>query len=180
MFKPRPKQQEVLAYTGGKMGVSAVPGSGKTQTLSYLVAQMVKPAAVWRKDQEVLIVTLVNSAVDNFAARVSSFLGADAIGLPLPGLSCAHAARPGPRHRARAAGAGGPGEDFQIVDDGKASRSQDAVDRLDARPSRRAPRPTYPEMSWRSAARLGAPRAVAGGCQRRSPTALIRRPKICG
>ena len=38
MFIPRPKQAEVLAYTGGKMGVSAVPGSGKTQTLSALAA----------------------------------------------------------------------------------------------------------------------------------------------
>ena len=38
MFTPRPKQAEVLAYTGGKMGVSAVPGSGKTQTLSALAA----------------------------------------------------------------------------------------------------------------------------------------------
>jgi DNA helicase-2/ATP-dependent DNA helicase PcrA len=32
-FQPRPKQAEVLAYAGGKMGISAVPGSGKTQTL---------------------------------------------------------------------------------------------------------------------------------------------------
>ena len=38
MFIPRPKQAEVLAYAGGKMGVSAVPGSGKTQTLSALAA----------------------------------------------------------------------------------------------------------------------------------------------
>jgi hypothetical protein len=37
MFNPRPKQQEVLAYREGKMGVSAVPGSGKTQT--YLTWQ---------------------------------------------------------------------------------------------------------------------------------------------
>jgi hypothetical protein len=41
MFIPRPKQQEVLAYTGGYMGVSAVPGSGKTHTLSALAAQLI-------------------------------------------------------------------------------------------------------------------------------------------
>ena len=73
MFKPRPKQQEVLNYTGGKMGVSAVPGSGKTYTLSALAAQLVA-SGVLEDDQEVLVVTLVNSAVDNFASRVGGFV----------------------------------------------------------------------------------------------------------
>ena len=73
MFTPRPKQAEVLAYTGGKMGVSAVPGSGKTQTLSALAARLVAEDAL-ADDQEVLIVTLVNSAVDNFARRVDGFV----------------------------------------------------------------------------------------------------------
>jgi len=72
-FKPRPKQQKVLDYTAGKMGVSAVPGSGKTITLSALAAQLVTSGAL-EDDQEVLIVTLVNSAVDNFAQRVSGFI----------------------------------------------------------------------------------------------------------
>jgi DNA helicase-2/ATP-dependent DNA helicase PcrA len=73
MFIPRPKQQAVLAYTGGYMGVSAVPGSGKTHTLSALAAQLVASGAL-ADDQEVLIVTLVNSAVDNFARRVDEFV----------------------------------------------------------------------------------------------------------
>ena len=73
MFEPRPKQQEVLNYTGGKMGVSAVPGSGKTYTLSYLAAQLVASGKL-EDDQEVLVVTLVNSAVDNFASRVAEFV----------------------------------------------------------------------------------------------------------
>jgi DNA helicase-2/ATP-dependent DNA helicase PcrA len=73
MFKPRPKQQEVLAYTAGKMGVSAVPGSGKTYTLSFLAAELVA-SGVLEDDQEVLVVTLVNSAVDNFASRVDAFI----------------------------------------------------------------------------------------------------------
>ena len=75
MFIPRPKQQEVLAYTGGYMGVSAVPGSGKTHTLSALAAQLVAAGGL-ADDQEVLIVTLVNSAVDNFARRVDEFVTA--------------------------------------------------------------------------------------------------------
>ena len=55
------------------MGVSAVPGSGKTHTLSALAAQLVAAGAL-ADDQEVLIVTLVNSAVDNFARRVDEFV----------------------------------------------------------------------------------------------------------
>ena len=70
-FKPRPKQQQVLDYTGGKMGVSAVPGSGKTCTLSVLAAELVA-MGVLEDDQEVLIVTLANSAVDNFARQVAA------------------------------------------------------------------------------------------------------------
>ncbi|MCP4542787.1 MAG: ATP-dependent helicase [Chloroflexi bacterium] len=78
-FKPRPKQQEVLDYTVGKMGVSAVPGSGKTYILSALAAQLVasgvlKEAQDSRENQEVLVVTLVNSAVDNFRGRVAGFI----------------------------------------------------------------------------------------------------------
>jgi len=77
-FIPRPAQSEILAYPGGKMGISAVPGSGKTHTLSALAAQLIRSRAI-ADDQEVLIVTLVNSAVDNFAARIQEFLA-----LPMP------------------------------------------------------------------------------------------------
>ena len=69
----RPKQQEVLAYQRGRMGVSAVPGSGKTLTLSRLAADIILGDRL-SDDQEVLVVTLVNSAVDNFYQRVSSFV----------------------------------------------------------------------------------------------------------
>lgn len=72
-FKPRPKQKQVLAYHGGRMGVSAVPGSGKTWTLSLLAAKLVAEVAL-EDGQEILVVTLVNSAVDNFASRVAGFV----------------------------------------------------------------------------------------------------------
>ena len=75
MFEPRPKQQEVLNYTGGRMGVSAVPGSGKTHTLSALAAQLIADDYLDDR-QEVLIVTLVNSAVDNFSRRIGEFIQA--------------------------------------------------------------------------------------------------------
>lgn len=73
MFKPRPKQLEILQYKSGKMGISAVPGSGKTQTLSYLAANLLLEGLL-EDDQEILIVTLVNSAVNNFSARIAGFL----------------------------------------------------------------------------------------------------------
>jgi DNA helicase-2/ATP-dependent DNA helicase PcrA len=54
------------------MGVAAVPGSGKTEVLSALAARLVSTQL--QDDQEVLVVTLVNSAVDNFAGRIRRFL----------------------------------------------------------------------------------------------------------
>ena len=70
----RRAQADVLAYESGKMGVSAVPGSGKTFTLSLLAADLIR-RNVLRDNQEILIVTLVNSAVDNFSKQISRFTG---------------------------------------------------------------------------------------------------------
>src|SRR5262245_6382765 len=75
LFNPRPSQRKILAYRSGTLGISAVPGSGKTQTLSALAAQIIGSGSLL-SDQEVLIVTLVNSAVDNFSARISEFVQA--------------------------------------------------------------------------------------------------------
>ena len=74
----RPAQQEILGYRQGYMGISAVPGSGKTWTLSLLAAQIVASGELG-DDQEVLVVTLVNSAVDNFYRRVSDFIQAQGL-----------------------------------------------------------------------------------------------------
>ena len=72
-FTPRPGQDTVTAFRAGWMGVSAVPGSGKTYTLSNLAARLIR-ANVLAADQEVLIVTLVNAAVDNFRTRIKTFI----------------------------------------------------------------------------------------------------------
>ncbi len=72
-YSPRPAQKKILAYRGGTMGVSAVPGSGKTWTLSLLAAELINSGII-SADQEILVVTLVNSAVNNFSRRISSFL----------------------------------------------------------------------------------------------------------
>ncbi len=77
-FLPRPAQKDILSYRRGTMGVSAVPGSGKTWTLSLLAAELIRNNCL-REDQEILVVTLVNSAVHNFSQRISKFL--DGFGL---------------------------------------------------------------------------------------------------
>ena len=74
-FIPRPAQEKILAYTHGTMGIAAVPGSGKTLILSALAAKLIADN-VLAEGQEILIVTLTNSAVDNFSARIHNFLQA--------------------------------------------------------------------------------------------------------
>ncbi len=71
-FTPRPSQQEILKYRGGRLGIAAVPGAGKTHILSALAAKIIHEGWLG-DDQEVLIVTLVNSAVDNFEGRIKRF-----------------------------------------------------------------------------------------------------------
>ena len=73
LIKLRKNQEEILSYTGGKLGISAVPGSGKTWTLSLLAADLIS-RGILEDGQEILIVTLVNSAVNNFYSRVSQFI----------------------------------------------------------------------------------------------------------
>ena len=86
-FTPREEQKLVLSYTGGTMGISAVPGSGKTFTLSALAAdlieKLVKSYGDQEPDQEVLIVTFSNAAALNFSARIAAFLAERGL---LPGI----------------------------------------------------------------------------------------------
>jgi len=127
MFKPRPAQKTILEYQNGTMGISAVPGSGKTYTLSYLAAQLVATAEL-DEDQEVLIVTFANSAVDNFRHRIGSFVLE--MGL-LPNVGYRVRTLHGLAHdivRERP-GLVGLSDDFQIMDEREANRIRDrAVD----------------------------------------------------
>ena len=66
----RQSQENILTYQSGRMGIAAVPGSGKTWTLSQLAGKLVLEGGL-DDDQEVLVVTLVNSAVDHFYRQVS-------------------------------------------------------------------------------------------------------------
>lgn len=69
------KEQEALidGYTHGRVGVAAVPGSGKTFTLAHLAARLIAEERIG-PDQEVLIVTFTNSAVNGFQARIARIL----------------------------------------------------------------------------------------------------------
>jgi len=69
----RPSQEAVIRYTGGKMGVAAVPGAGKTFTLSHLAASLIEQLAEagLQDEQEVLIVTFTNPAVNSFRNRIA-------------------------------------------------------------------------------------------------------------
>jgi len=71
-FTPRDSQQEILKYRGGRLGIAAVPGAGKTHILSALAARIIHEGWI-TGNQEILIVTLVNSAVDNFESRIKRF-----------------------------------------------------------------------------------------------------------
>lgn len=73
MLNLRPNQARILEYDHGKMGISAVPGSGKTFTLSALAAQLILRGKI-ESEQEILIVTLVNSAVENFSSRIGELM----------------------------------------------------------------------------------------------------------
>ena len=69
MFCPRPAQAEVLAYEGGFLAVSAVPGSGKTVTLAALAARLL--ARGLPEESAILVVTYMNSAVDNLSHAIA-------------------------------------------------------------------------------------------------------------
>ncbi len=67
----RPAQAEILNYENGRLAISAVPGSGKTFTLSILAAQLIAQKAVDpQAGQQILIVTYLNASVDAFKARI--------------------------------------------------------------------------------------------------------------
>ena len=148
-FMPRPAQAAVLDYRGGHMGVSAVPGSGKTFTLSLLAARLVERLAARGRldDREVLVVTFTNSGVENFRNRIARFLHQDR-GL-LPGVGYRVRTLHGLAHdivRERP-GLVGLSESFDIIDERTAADiKRDAVTAyLNKHPDAFAPytRPQY-------------------------------------
>jgi len=72
-YKLRDDQARILRYDRGRMAVSAVPGSGKTLTLSLLAARLISEGRIGQ-DGEVLVVTVQNSAVANVSQRIRQVL----------------------------------------------------------------------------------------------------------
>ena len=73
-FQPREGQRQILDYECGRMGVSAVPGSGKTSTIAALAARLVQRGLPGRG--KVLVVTYQNAAVDHLRTRIREELAA--------------------------------------------------------------------------------------------------------
>ena len=81
----RPAQAEILTYENGRLAISAVPGSGKTFTLSLLAAQLIANGSINPDaNQQILIVTYLNASVDTFKARIRKRL--DEMDLPPVGF----------------------------------------------------------------------------------------------
>ncbi len=80
----RPAQAEILKYENGRLAISAVPGSGKTFTLSLLAAQLIANSINVDAGEQILIVTYLNASVDTFRARIRKRL--DEMGLPAAGF----------------------------------------------------------------------------------------------
>ncbi len=141
-FTPRPAQERILEYTGGRLGISAVPGSGKTFTLSLLAAQLVEKLAAQSSvdNREVLVVTFTNSAVENFRLRINQFVTGQGL---LPGVGYRVRTLHGLAHdivRERP-GLVGLSEDFGIVDERTAQeiKREAVVNYLAAHPDSLAP-----------------------------------------
>ena len=76
-FRPREGQRQILEFQGGLMGVSAVPGSGKTSTIAALACRLIAEGRVGLG--QVLVVTYQNAAVENIRSRIREQL--DEMGL---------------------------------------------------------------------------------------------------
>ncbi|MCY3763215.1 MAG: ATP-dependent helicase [Gemmatimonadetes bacterium] len=79
-FRPRPGQREILEYAGGRMGVSAVPGSGKTAAVAALTAHLLNhrggaTAQLVPPGGRVLVVTYQTAAADTLTVRIREQLG---------------------------------------------------------------------------------------------------------
>lgn len=68
----REDQIPIMAYEGGTMAVPAVPGAGKTFIVTNLVGKLLKEKK--HEKSKILILTYMNSAVNNFKGRIKKLL----------------------------------------------------------------------------------------------------------
>ncbi|WP_165478778.1 UvrD-helicase domain-containing protein, partial [Clostridioides difficile] len=68
----REDQIPIINYDNGTMAVPAVPGAGKTFIITNLVAKLLLEQK--HKGGKILILTYMNSAVNNFKGRIRKIL----------------------------------------------------------------------------------------------------------
>ena len=68
----REDQLPIIQYENGKMAVPAVPGAGKTFIVTNLVAKLLEEKRQGKG--KILILTYMNSAVNNFKIRIKKIL----------------------------------------------------------------------------------------------------------
>ena len=68
----REDQIPIIQYENGTMAVPAVPGAGKTFIVTNLVAKLLSEKK--HKGGKILILTYMNSAVNNFKGRIKKTL----------------------------------------------------------------------------------------------------------
>lgn len=66
---PRPDQQPVLDYESGYMGISAVPGAGKTTILLALIIKLLEKGI---NPERIFVLTYMDSASRNFRERIKN------------------------------------------------------------------------------------------------------------
>ena len=71
-IKLREEQINILRYKQGKLAIPAVPGAGKTFVLSHLAAKLIQEELA--DGEKLLILTYMNSAVQNFRERIEDIL----------------------------------------------------------------------------------------------------------
>ena len=71
IFKPRNDQKKLLEYFGGKAGVNAVPGAGKTTVLTELIIKLIKKGV---SPANIFVLTYMESAAATFRERIKSAL----------------------------------------------------------------------------------------------------------
>lgn len=71
-IKFRREQKEIFKYTKGRLAIPAVPGSGKTFILTHLGKKL---TLTLEGEEELLVLTYMNSASVTFKKRISNLLG---------------------------------------------------------------------------------------------------------
>lgn len=66
---PRPDQKPVLEYKSGYMGISAVPGAGKTTILLALIIKLLERGI---NPERIFVLTYMDSAARNFRERIKN------------------------------------------------------------------------------------------------------------